>query len=246
MTQPFEGRGSNSVVNHIFEAAPRLPSVPSADEIPADERAAYEYHVRRTDAFKDGDVIVDGKSYGVAHFEALLVSPPVAAAISGRDGLGRAARKYEGKPGHFSAADHELVDLVLAFDSGYLGLVAGHTPWAIEAGVRIECIEALAENMDSELTTEERQVVEFIRAVRDGLVTDEMWWGIRERFGTDRGVVDYVALILTLFFHHRFCWALGVPEMRREDFRTMLEEYKDGTRNVEHLGKLNQAIQAAR
>lgn len=52
--------------------------------------------------------------------------------------------------------------------------------------------------------------------------------------------------MLLLFFHHRYCWALGVPEITREHWRQMIEEYKDGTRTVEDLrAKLHESRRLA-
>jgi hypothetical protein len=53
-----------------------------------------------------------------------------------------------------------------------------------------------------------------------------------ERIGSERGVVEYVYLICLLIFHHRFCWAVGAPEMTRDAFDRMLSEFEDGTRPV--------------
>lgn len=226
---------AGETTNHVFQKAARYPQIPMREHIAEDEVAAYDFHAARTELFRSypGAQLVDGVPYGVAHFEAMLVSPPVAWAISGPQGVGTAVLKTQDAAGSYTRADHELIDCTLAFDSGYWALVAGHTPWAIEAGVRIECLKALARGEEEKLTDDERQVVEFIRAVRDGGVTDGMYAAIKDRFGSDRGVIDYISHILLLFWHHRFCWAVGAPEVRREDWWKMIEEFEDGTRSIE-------------
>jgi hypothetical protein len=83
---------------------------------------------------------------------------------------------------------------------------------------------------EEQLTDDEREQVEFIRAVRDGTVTDELWTRMEARLGSTRGVVEYVCLIGLLMFHVTFCAAVGVPEMEREALAKMLAEFKDGTR----------------
>jgi hypothetical protein len=171
--------------------------------------------------------VIDGKPYGVPHFEAMNVSPPLGAAVSR---LGREIMQLQGKPGTFTGADHEMIDMVLALDSGYYALLAGHTPAAIGFGIRIEAIEALRDGREERLNENERQQVEFIRAVRDGSMTDEIWFKMKERLGTQRGVVEFVYFVLLLQLHHKFCWAIGAPEMPREAFDKMLAEFKDGTR----------------
>jgi hypothetical protein len=111
-------------------------------------------------------------------------------------------------------------------------LLAGHTPAAIAGGIRIEAIRALRDRREHLLTADERQVVEFIRAVRDGTVTDGGWLAMVERIGSERGVVEFVYLICLLIFHHKFCWAVGAPEMARDAFDRMLYEYENGTRQI--------------
>jgi hypothetical protein len=225
------------MANNYFTTAARFPRIPERSEIADDELDAYDYHRSRVDLFAkaEGAELIDGQPYGVPHFAAMLVSPPVAWAISGPTGVGVAVTKTQDKPGSYTWADHEWIDLTLAFDSGYWALVGGHTQSAILAGVRIEAIEALADGREQELTAEERQVIAFIRAVRDGGVTDELWTAMRERWGTERGVIDFVSHVLLLVWHHRFCWAVGAPEMTREAWWKMIGEFKDGTRDVEEL-----------
>jgi hypothetical protein len=223
------------VVNNYFKTAARFPKIPERSEIADDELEAYDYHSKRVGWFARGTELVDGRPYGVPHFEAMLVSPPVAWAISGPTGVGRAVTKTQDEPGSYTSADHEWIDLILAFDSGYWALVAGHTPSAIVAGVRIEALEAVVEGREEDLNDEEKQVIGFIRAIRDGGVTDEMWEAMKKRWGTDRGVIDFLSHALLLFWHHRFCWAVGAPEMSREAWWKMIGEFKDGTRNVEEL-----------
>jgi len=172
---------------------------------------------------------VDGEPYGGPHFRALSVSPPLAVQLSK---FGYAVMSRQGQPKSFTQHDHEMIDLVLPLDSGYWALLAGHTPAAIAGGIRIAAIRALRDGMEQLLTEDEREVVGFIRAVRDGAVTDDMWVRMMERIGSERGVVEYVYLICLLIFHHKFCWAVGAPEMTRDAFDRMLSEFEDGTRPV--------------
>jgi hypothetical protein len=128
-------------------------------------------------------------------------------------------------------ADHELIDLVLGFDSGYWGLSGGHTPNAVSAGVRIEAIEALADGREEVLNDEERQQVEFIRAVRDGTMTDEIWQRMTERLGSLRGTIEFAFFVCYLWLHHRMNWAFGIATIDEQEWRQRLRDYKDGTRD---------------
>ena len=172
---------------------------------------------------------VGGEPYGRPHFSALTLSPYLAVQLSK---FGYAVMSRQDQPQSYTQSDHEMIDLVLPLDSGYWALLAGHTPAAIASGIRIEAIRALRDRKEYLLTEKERQLVEFIRAVRDGSVTDDTWLQMKERIGSERGIVEFVYLICLLIFHHRFCWAIGAPEMGRDAFEQMLAEYQNGTRAV--------------
>ena len=113
------------MANNYFTTAARFPRIPERGEVADDELEAYDYHRTRVDIFAnaDGAELIDGQPYGVPHFGAMLVSPPVAWAISGPTGVGVAVTKTQDKPGSYRWADHEWIDLILAFDSGYWALV---------------------------------------------------------------------------------------------------------------------------
>jgi hypothetical protein len=214
----------------LFHTAKRLPTLPDRTAFPQRERAHFDYMMERINAgFGPTVEQVDGEPYGVPHFRAMTVSPSLAVQLSK---LGYAVMSRQDQPQSFTQAHHEMIDLVLPLDSGYWALLAGHTPAAIAGGIRIEAIRALRDRKEHLLTDDERQVVEFIRAVRDGTVTDAKWLGMKERIGSERGVVEFVYLICLLIFHNKFCWAVGAPEMTRDAFDRMLTEFEDGTRAV--------------
>jgi hypothetical protein len=214
----------------ILTAPQRLPKLPQPGAVPESELADLDYMTARIGTgFGPTTEMVAGQVYGAAHFGALAVSPPLAVQLSK---LGYAVMAFQDGEKSYTQADHEMIDLVLPLDSGYWAFLAGHTPAAIAGGIRIEAIEALRDRRDDLLTAEEREQVEFIRAVRDGVMSDERWARMMQRMGSERGVVEYVYLICLLIFHHRFCRAVGVPEMQRDAFDRMLQEFKDGTRAI--------------
>lgn len=207
----------------------RLPRF-GREELPESERADFDaVRARWIEDFENWPEHVEGREHILEHFTALSTIPPVAIpAIEACEVIFR----REGSPGTLSRADHELVDQILVLDSGYLGLIAWHTPTAIQAGVRIEAMLALADGREQDLTDDERQQVEFVRAVRDGQMTNDIWRRMSERLGSDRGVVDYVSLVLLLVFQHRFAWALGVRPMGDQAWRTMLGDFAAGRRGL--------------
>lgn len=209
--------------------AQRFPSFPSRHELPEDEWSAYddmmERWIRRFRAWPESD---EGREHVLNYFQGLMSAPKIG--ITVMDACD-AVTSYEGRPGTISRADHEIIDQVLAIDSGYFGLVGWHTQLAPAVGVRIEAMEALADGREAELNDDERQQVEFIRAVRDGEMTDDIWQRMRQRLGTERGAIDYAALVLLLQFHLRFAWALGVPQLPHDEWRRILDDFKTGRRD---------------
>jgi hypothetical protein len=209
--------------------ARRFAPFPSREDFPEDEKPAYDSMmdkwIRPFRAWPESD---EGRGHVLRYFQALMAVPNLGLAVMAACD---AVTTHEGRPGTISRADHEIIDQVLALDSGYFGLVGWHTQEAPAAGVRIEAMAALADGREEDFTPDERQQVAFVRAVRDGAMTDDIWQRMRTRLGTDRGVVDYAALVLLLVFHHRFAWALGVPELPHDDWRQMLDDFKNSRRD---------------
>lgn len=217
-------------MTQLLKSASRLPTLPSRSDFAESERTHFDYMMERIQSgFGPTVEQVDGEPYGAPHFRAMTVSPVLAVQLSK---LGYAVMSRQDQPQSFTQADHEMIDLVLPLDSGYWAFLAGHTPAAIAGGIRIEAIRALRDHREELLTADEQQVVQFIRAVRDGAVSDDAWGAMAQRIGSERGVIEFVYLICLLIFHHRFCWAVGAPEMQREAFDRMLGEFENGIRPV--------------
>jgi hypothetical protein len=211
----------------------RPPRVPNRDEVPEDERENYDAIVRAQSrpltVTRDGKELFDWDHSELYwnYYSRLLVNPDAARAIRL---VGGATRKVEYSAGtsSFSAADHELIDLVLCFDSGYWALLRIHTPSAVVAGVSVETIEALRDGRDEDLDEDTRFVVTFIREVADGTLTDETWNRMEERLGSERGVVDFSILILILQMHMRLHHLFKIEPIPEEEYSQMLEILRAG------------------
>jgi hypothetical protein len=232
---PWHTYYSPKTQEYLSRAArlPKLPTIigvtqtPKRDLIAWDDRGDYEHVLARINELGKGNDIVDGEPAGVPAFKALAASPRDGACLSRYE---LALRSREGKPNTFRAYEHELTAAVYDLDSGYYGLLALRTPFAIAAGVRVEALEALRDHKDDKLTPDELEHVKFIRAVRDGKMTDTTWNSMKKRMGSERGVVEYTYLVLVRNALHQFSWAVGAPEMSRGDFDKMLADYKSGAR----------------
>lgn len=213
------------------KTAGRLPSLALRTEAPEDELEEYDLALAAVRKYDEDNAVararplVDGQPYARGYWSAWTNAPRLYAVLRA---AGQTVTAYQNRPGWFSAADHELIDLVLGFDSGYWAFHAGHTANAITSGVRIGAIEALRDGRGADLTPDERQVVEFIRAVCDGTVTDEIWAKMVARIGTVKGTIGLAFHVCVLWAHHRMMWAFGVPAIGEEDWNGLMEGYRTG------------------
>lgn len=213
---------------------PRPPRVPARDELPEDEREHYDAIQAAANAVtlevtRDGKPLFDwdhGQLF-YDYYSRMLVNPEAARAIRM---LGRATRKKEYEPGvqSFSPADHELIDLVLSFDANYWALLRIHTPSAVVAGVSVDTIEALRDRREDQLDDDTRLVVRFIREVASGTLTDDTWDVMERRLGTERGVLDFALLVLTLQLHMRLHHVLKVEPISEGEYAAMLQTLRAG------------------
>jgi alkylhydroperoxidase family enzyme len=201
------------------------------EEVAEDEVQFYDNVIgryERTHADVDDTLAAGAKDANLAYWQRLMHSPEWGFHISQ---MGSIARSRGERGDSYSHVDREFVDQVLAVELGTNVVMGTHIPDGVALGVRIEAIEALRAGRDEDLTPEERQLAEFIRAVISGNVTAELWNGIEARMG-ERGVFDYTIFVLFLQFTMRFCQALGMPQMSNETVETMLQEIRDGTRKL--------------
>ncbi len=213
----------------------RALGVMPAGEVPDEYREDYERALQQiaryapeSDPVGDARARVDGKGYSVVYWEGFTHAPDLFCALWA---VGRAIQKHQGAPGGYRLVDHEMIDMVLGFDSGYLAFHGGHTANAISAGVRIEALEAMADGREEDLTDDERHQVEFIRAVRDLKMTDDIWNRMVERLGSVRAAIEFAYFVCYLRFHQQMMWVLGMPSLSLDDWRRLLQEYKDGSRD---------------
>jgi hypothetical protein len=200
---------------------PRTPTRPARDAVPADERADYDFIV---DRFRT--VELDETTTVEDEFDALLVSPPLAAALSR---FGKTFMKLGGRSGTWSFADHEFIDCVLALDLGYRGFLAFHAPQAVAEGVRPAALQALRAGDLDRLTDDERLCVAFIRAAAHGTMSDELWARMCDRLGSERGAVEYTFFVLFLQLHIRLHQALDIPQFTEEQMDQLLADLAAGT-----------------
>jgi hypothetical protein len=84
------------------------------------------------------------------------------------------------------------------------------------------------------LTKDETRHVQFIRAVRDGKMTNAIWDDMKMRLGSERGAVEYAYLVVLRNAFHQFSWSVGAPEMARDNLSKMLADFRSGNRKSPH------------
>jgi hypothetical protein len=214
--------------------AARLPRPAARDQVPEDEQDAFDAALARVAKYGEENPVavarlrVDGRPYAQGYFEAWTHAPLIAESLSA---FVNAVVAKEGLPGHLRGADQELTYFVIGFDSGYCPHHAGHTPNALAIGVRPEALEALADGHEERLDSAERAQVEFIRAVRDGAMTDRIWSGMVDRLGSERGAIEFAAMVVGVVAIHRLMFSFGVPATSEAEWRQLMKDYADGTRN---------------
>jgi hypothetical protein len=141
------------------------------------------------------------------------------------------------RPAGWTAADHELIDVTLGFEDGHRPTTM-HALQALGEGVRVEALEAICYGRDDDLTPQERQIVDYVRMVIHGRVTDEAWSALETRFGSTRSVLEFTYLILHIDLCAKLFEALssiaGAPEgaFTRGEFEQMLKDVRAGTQVI--------------
>jgi hypothetical protein len=133
------------------------------------------------------------------------------------------------RPGTYSHAEREWVDMVLSPFMGTNIHMPGHMPDAIAVGVRPEAIKAIRSGRDQDLTEDELLLATYIRQVVSGSTTEETRDAIEKRLGR-RGLVEYTVFITVLQLTTRQAQAFGAPDPPNSEVDRMLDELIDGTR----------------
>jgi hypothetical protein len=180
---------------------PRPPARPDRSQIKPEDLESYDYVIERL-----GSLTEEYRTSGPGAYHGALLNAPQAAAALNR--LGAIARTGSLR-GSYSDAERELADVVLSVDLGYNGVLPIHLPDMFAVGVRPDAIDAIRSGRESDLQADERQLVEYVRAVANGRVTDELFDAMVQRWGIS-GAVDYSAFVCFLICTMRMWSAMGV------------------------------------
>jgi hypothetical protein len=204
----------------------RPPVQPTRDEIPDEERDAYDAVIARMRKMAGLPEAPPEEHTPIGtYFGALLNSPPMCQIASQ---MGTFVRTAGNRPNSYSHADREFVDQVLSVDFKTNVVQGVHIADAVGVGVRLEAIEALRYGHEEDLNEDEQLLARWIRQVVNGRVDDATYGAIEERLGT-RGLVEYTGFILWLQWIMRMMQALGTEDPGEEEIDAIVAELRSGS-----------------
>jgi hypothetical protein len=209
-------RGGTSVIK-------RPPPRPERSEVRPEDLEAYDFVLARLESLTE-----EYRTSGPGSYHAALLNAPQAA--MGLNRMGAIARTGSVR-GSYSDAERELCDVVLSVDFAYNGVLPIHLPDMFAVGVRPDAIDAIREGREEDLEPDERQLVEYIRAVTSGAVTDELFDGMVQRLGLS-GAVDYTAFVCFLIATMRMWSAMGVRNPPNEEIDQLLADLRSGKAKI--------------
>lgn len=210
------------------------PEMPPRDEVRDDELPAYDRVVGQQQAY---DYVPFVKTFMhpevrdafpgdrlQPYFAAMLNSPLISAGMSNLGVVYRTRGEFADGMQH---RDREWVDMVLCDELECFWVLYVHAPDAAAVGVRPEAILAMVEGRYDDLTAEEREKDEFIRAVIRGTMTAERYESVARLVG-DRAAVEITCFTGHLIKTIRIMQAFGIPDTTREHTVEWLHALVDG------------------
>lgn len=219
----------------MHEKPGRAPKLADRDGVPEDELSvydeAYELVLKYSadNEWSAGRPRVEGEPYAFSYRVAWTNAPILFSALNQAASV---TTYLAGTPGYYQPADHELVEFTLGFDAGYWAFHAGHTANAIVAGVRTEALRSLRTGKEEGLTDDEKLIVRFTRAVRDGEMTDDLWNQMIERIGTLKGTIGLAYQVSISNAILQMMSVFGVPAITPDDWDQLIEAYEKGDLNA--------------
>lgn len=201
----------------------RPPPRPDRSEVKPEDLEAYDYVLARLDSLTQ-----EYRTVGPGSYHAALLNAPQAAAALNRMG---AVARTGSKRGSYTDAERELADVVLSVDFGYNGVLPIHIPDMFAVGVRPDAIDAIRKGREEDLEPAERQLVDYIRQVSCGEVTDQSFDGMVQRLGL-AGAVDYTAFVCFLICTMRMWSAMGVRNPSNEEIDELLADLRSGKAKI--------------
>jgi hypothetical protein len=208
--------------------------MPPRDEVREDELPAYDRVIAQQQAYNYVPFVKTFQHPEVRnafpgdrlqpYFAAMLNSPLISAGMSNLGVVYRTRGEFDDGMEH---RDREWVDMVLCDEVECFWVLYVHAPDAVAVGVRPEAILAMVEGRHDDLTAEEREKDEFIRAVIRGTMTEQRYTSLEGQLGV-RATVELTCFTGHLLKTMRLMQAFGVPDTTREHLIEWLQAIVDG------------------
>ncbi|MCP5364471.1 MAG: hypothetical protein H6905_04455 [Hyphomicrobiales bacterium] len=220
-----------------------LPDPATLDE---EERAAFEYVAQRSERFFNS--FKDGTEYRMTPlFQGLLQSPRLAAIWSG---FGDFYQTSEAR-GSFSNRDRDvgllsLIPLLTSAKTGQFLFSAVWVTWAVGTGVAPKDIKAILEGRVEDISPEDRQLFEFVRATATGGLSKQMFDALAGRWNVKTAIefISFVTWRIGLLRTVQAHWDIQDLENDSAEAYKVLEEYINGERDPEDYNMASDWVKA--
>jgi hypothetical protein len=215
-------------------ASSSLP-IPDPATLDDEERVAFEYVVQRSERFFKS--FKDGTDYRLTPlFQGLLQSPKLARLWAH---FGDFYQTSEMR-GSFTNRERDvgllsLLPLLTNARTGKIPLSPVWVTWAVGTGVAPKDIEAILEGRVDDISPEDRQLFEFVRATATGGLTKAMFDGLVARWNVKTAIefISFVTWRIGLLRTVQAHWGIqDLPSDNSEGYK-VLQEYIEGKRQAE-------------
>lgn len=227
-------------------AKSRLP-LPERDSLDQEEREIFDDVLARSKRFFESVPANAGQEYRLTpYFQALLQSPRVAKLWSS---FGDFYQPAEGR-GSFTHRQRELAELTVGMLlKALLGkrfLAPIHVADAVGVGLAAVDIESIYEERFEDLSPEDRQLAEYVRATVQGRLSPDLFEGMAERMGKKAAIelTSYVCYRVGGMLGVCAMWGIQGREMSPDVGEAILQSYLDGLAEVHPHNRASDWVQA--
>jgi len=220
-----------------------LPDLTTLDD---EERAAFERVTQRSERFFQS--FNDGTEYRMTPlFQVLLQSPKLAQIWSS---FGDFYQTSEAR-GSFTNRDRDvgllsLLPLLTNARTGKFPFNGIWVTWAVGTGVAPKDIEAIIEGRVDDISAEDRQLFEFVRATATGGLTKEMFDRLAARWSVKTAVefISFVTWRIGILRTVQAHW--GIQDLLSDNAEgyQVLQEYINGEREPENYNMASDWVKA--
>jgi len=226
----------------------RLP-LPDRETLDDEEREIFDEVLARSKRFFASVPANAGQEYRLTpYFQGLLQSPRVAKLWSNFGDFYQPAQER----GSFTHRQRELAELTVGMLlKALLGrrfLAAIHVADAVGVGLAATDIKAIYEERFEDLSPDDRQLAEYVRATVHGALTPELFEALAERMGRKTAIeyTSYICYRVGGKMGVRAMWRIQGRETNSKRGEAVLQAYLDGTAEPHPEDRANAWVKAGK